>query len=134
MLTMAVACLALTIYHESRSEPLAGQQAVALVAWNRANHDKTRLCEVTFAEKQFSWTNKLVKRTKTGFQLRPGGIPKETDAWKSAVFTARLVSDGKLPDFTKGATFYHTKAVRPYWSRDLKLVVAIGQHLFYRYA
>ena len=89
---------------------------------------------MTFAEKQFSWTNKLVKRTKTGFQLRPGGIPKETDAWKSAVFTARLVSDGKLPDFTKGATFYHTKAVRPYWSRDLKLVVAIGQHLFYRYA
>ena len=36
MIKTAILCLALTVYHESRGEPQAGQYAVAEVVMNRS--------------------------------------------------------------------------------------------------
>ncbi|MEO1961713.1 MAG: cell wall hydrolase [Paracoccus sp. (in: a-proteobacteria)] len=33
---------------------------------------------------------------------------------------------------TKGATYFHTPAVRPAWSRRFQRTVQIGRHIFYR--
>ena len=40
--------------------------------------------------------------------------------------------DGGPRKLTDGATFYHTKAVRPKWSRKFHRTATIGVHHFYR--
>ena len=46
---------------------------------------------------------------------------------------ARLMLDGIAPmDLTGGATHYHTKAVKPKWSRVFPRTTTIGYHHFYR--
>jgi spore germination cell wall hydrolase CwlJ-like protein len=45
---------------------------------------------------------------------------------------ARAVLDGKVPTLTDGATYYHTTAVKPRWSRVFTRTAHIGVHLFYR--
>lgn len=58
-----IECLARTIYHESRGEPLAGQMAVAWTALNRkkdANFPKT-ICSVIKQPNQFPWEKKGLK-------------------------------------------------------------------------
>lgn len=130
----ALLCLSLNVYHEARSEPIMGQQAVALVTMNRANGDPRKVCKVVMASKQFSWTNTLVKRSKRGYVLHKAGIPKETQAWASAKFTARLALRKKLADFTYGARYYHRNDVRPVWRLSMRPVkiAGVGRHLFYR--
>lgn len=44
------------------------------------------------------------------------------DAWDESAFT----------DYTRGATEYHAKYVRPRWARDYKRTARIGSHIFYR--
>ena len=39
MLETALTCIALNVYHEARSEPMAGMYAVAHVVLNRVAHD-----------------------------------------------------------------------------------------------
>ena len=46
---------------------------------------------------------------------------------------AHLILDGTVPrQLTKGATHYHTKAVKPRWSKVFPRTVTIGYHHFYR--
>ena len=40
MISAALMCLAMNVYHESRSEPMLGQYAVAHVVVNRVQSDK----------------------------------------------------------------------------------------------
>lgn len=123
MLEAAILCMALNIYYESRSEPVSGQQAVALVTMNRAKGDPSRVCDVVFAPRQFSWTN-------PGVTTVP---PLDLVAWKTAMATAKVTVTGKLADFTRGATHYHADYVRPIWRhamRPLRLV-GVGHHVFY---
>src|SRR3546814_1142084 len=67
-------CLAATIYHESRAEPLEGQLAVAEVVINRTQSPSFRrtICGVVTQPKQFSF-------------VRNGAIPypdRNSRAWK----------------------------------------------------
>jgi spore germination cell wall hydrolase CwlJ-like protein len=50
------------------------------------------------------------------------GVPK----------VARASLDGKAPPLTGGATYYHTTAVKPRWSKVFTRTAQIGVHLFYR--
>ena len=133
-LTTAALCLALNIYHESRGESLTGQHAVAQVTMNRAGRDPKNVCEVVTKPKQFSWTMSLTKKTKTGVALKKDGLPKDEKAWSMARQIASLTLKGQVQDFTRGATFYHAKRVRPQWSKAMTLVATYGAHRFYRYA
>jgi spore germination cell wall hydrolase CwlJ-like protein len=40
--------------------------------------------------------------------------------------------NGHKIDLTHGATYYHTKAVRPSWREKFVHAVTIGDHIFYR--
>lgn len=138
MIETALLCMALNIYHESRGEPVKGQIAVAQVTLNRVNHKHypNSVCEVVTQRKQFSWTIDKLAPVKTdgrivGYKLKPSAIPKEDKAWRRAVSVARYVMSGKSHDLSKGAIFYHTKQVSPYWSRDKQLVTQLGNHIFY---
>lgn len=130
----AVLCLAINIYHEARSESLIGQLAVATVTMNRAGKDRRKVCDVVFADKQFSWTTGLARKTGKGWFVRSGGVPKEGEAWELAKHIAKLGVSNRLIDYSGGATHYHRKDVRPYWAKTMKRVKfsVASRHVFYR--
>ena len=59
MLTVAAACLSLNIYFEARNQSIKGMALVAEVTINRVRHPDwpSRVCEVVWQNKQFSWTH-----------------------------------------------------------------------------
>lgn len=119
-LSIPLVCLALNIYHESRADPLIGQLAVGLVTLNRAHHRKDKICEVVFADRQFSWT------------LLPDWAPRDQKAWQRSIKTAKTTL--KIEDFTRGSTYFHASYMRPKswnWSK-LEFVGQFGNHLFYK--
>jgi spore germination cell wall hydrolase CwlJ-like protein len=122
-------CLAEAIYHESRGEPLAGQVAVAEVVLNRVD------------DRQFPKTVCGVTNQGAGsgrgcqFSYACDG---RSDAMKSAEARSRaeklaaLMLAGRPRTVTDGATYFHTRAVRPSWARKMTRTNAIGHHYFYR--
>ena len=115
-------CLALNIYHESRSERVEGQLAVAHVTANRVAHDRwgSTICDVVYEHKQFSWTFLLDDHT-----------PYNKTAYKNAEVIARDVLIGNTEDPTQGAVFYHASYVNPSWAKYLDISKVIGLHIFY---
>jgi Cell Wall Hydrolase len=122
-------CLAEAIYFEARSEPPAGQAAVAQIVLNRVrsglypdsvcgvvyqNRHRYKACQFTFACE--------------GRSLRIN----EPGPWAQATRIAREVTDGKTY-LTKvaDATHYHADYVNPYWAKRLKKRDTIGRHTFY---
>lgn len=114
-------CLAQNIYHEARSESIAGQIAVAQVTVNRvkASNFTKNICKVVFEPHQFSWTNNKHLRV------------KDSQAWKASIIIAKavLTNSIRMKDFT--AQFYHTKAVNPRWNKNKTVLAVIGNHIFY---
>ena len=122
MLSSALLCLALNSYHESRSEPFQGQVAVAQVVLRRAKFDATRVCATVYRPHQFSWT-----------AAKPP--VEDRAAWREAVAAAKVAmlwAHGVGADHSRGATHYHTKFICPRWSADMRMMVRIGDHEFYR--
>ena len=116
-----IACLAKNIYHEARGEPLEGQIAVAQVTLNRVQSGEFQnsVCEVVYANKQFSWTNTKHKKV------------RDQKAYDTAVTlaTAVLTKSIPLPNFK--ALYFHTRQVKPSWNRKKQVVAVIGNHIFY---
>lgn len=135
-------CLAMNIYHEARSENLAGKYAVADVVLNRVRDDRypNNVCLVVYqAEKKPSWKDPKVlvpKRNRCQFSWYCDGrsdVATDVDAWEEAVYVAyRMLHVGKFRGLTEGATHYHTTFVNPYWAPSLQQVGTIGSHIFYR--
>jgi spore germination cell wall hydrolase CwlJ-like protein len=109
------------VYHEARGEGVAGMQAVASVTLNRAAQQNKTICDVVYARKQFSWTNTAKGRNKP--------ITGDTSVLYTVVDKAMT---GVLLDITGGATHYHTHAVKPVWRKQLKTLLTINNHIFYR--
>ena len=116
-------CLAQAIYFELRGEPLAGQVAVAEVVLNRVDDRRfpKTVCGVTNQGCQFSYA-----------------CDGNSDAMKSALARQRseklasLMLAGRARSLTDGATYFHTRSVRPDWSRRFTRTTTIGHHIFYR--
>jgi spore germination cell wall hydrolase CwlJ-like protein len=124
-----IRCLALNIYWEARSEPLAGQVAVAAVTLNRVEDRRfpDEICnvvrqggEIRRHRCQFSWWCDGKKDD-----------PLEAEAWRRANTLARLTAAGVIEDPTGGAMWYHADYVDPYWADAKKQVTKIGRHIFY---
>jgi spore germination cell wall hydrolase CwlJ-like protein len=119
MMTSALLCLAAAIYHEARGEPEQGQQAVALVTMNRAEWENKRVCREVHKPGQYSWVGTGAKHS-------------DKDAWQRARKVAADVLDGRVDDFTDGATYFHARKARPSWRRRLHYVMTVGGHRFYK--
>ncbi len=109
MISAALMCMALNIYHESRSEEMRGQVAVANVTINRVASDRwpDDVCSVVQQgyskgknNCQFSW-----------FCDGKSDTPTDTVAWARSVLVANDVMLGYIPDITEGATHYHARYV-----------------------
>lgn len=131
MIAEALMCLALNVYHESRSQPLIEQVAVAQVVLNRVYSEKypRTVCEVVYHNKhpgrlhkcQFSW-----------YCDGKSDIPQDVAAWTQANQIATLVLSVDFPDLVDGATHYHADYVSPSWANKLTPVGQIGRHIFYQ--
>lgn len=116
-------CLAVGIYFESKSEPLAGQLAVGEVIANRANSNgrfPSSYCGVLFQRSQFSFIR--------GRSLP--SVPRASRQWQTAVAVAQIVDQELKTSAAQNALFFHARRVSPGWK--LKRVAAIGNHVFYR--
>lgn len=122
-------CLAQAIYFESRGEPLEGQIAVAEVVLNRVGSPAFpgTVCGVT---RQGAGSGRGCQ-----FSYVCDG---NSDTMKSAVSRDRseklaaLMLAGRPRTVTDGATYFHTRAIRPSWSRKFAPTATIGHHIFYR--
>ena len=123
-------CLAEAVYFEARSEPEAGQAAVAQVVLNRVQSGlyPSSVCGVVYQNRhhyrgcQFSFACE-------GRSLRI----TEGDAWEQAVRVAKEVMVGRTYISDVGrSTHYHANYAHPRWARALRKMDVIGRHIFYR--
>lgn len=106
-------CLATNIYKEARGESYLGKLAVAKVTLNRTIDGD--ICKTVYSPKQFSWT---IKNKDLQFDV------------ESVIIAFRAINrEHQLSSFT--ATHYHAIYVRPKWSKKLKRLTKIGNHIFY---
>jgi spore germination cell wall hydrolase CwlJ-like protein len=57
---------------------------------------------------------------------------KSTEARRRAEKLAALMLAGHPRTKTDGATYFHTRAVRPGWAHRMTRTATIGHHYFYR--
>jgi spore germination cell wall hydrolase CwlJ-like protein len=119
-------CLTEALYFEARGESLDGQIAVAEVILNRVD-------------------SRLYPRTICGVVRQRGGggcqfsyvcdgradRMRDKASADRAGRVAQAMLDGAPRVLTDGATHFHTRAVRPSWSKRFAKTAAIGAHLFY---
>lgn len=122
-------CLAEAVYFEARSEPEAGQAAVAQVVLNRVKSGlyPTNICGVVYQNRH------KYKACQFTFACEGKKLAtNETEPWEAAQRIAKAVLEGERYNARVGtATHYHANYVAPYWSRKLKRNEKIGRHIFY---
>jgi spore germination cell wall hydrolase CwlJ-like protein len=136
-----LSCLALNIYHEARSQSIAGQIAVAQVVLNRVDDIRypNTICEVVLqGPHRPSWKDKTRMypiRYRCQFTWYCDGksdIIKDVKAYNNALDVAKLVLNLTF-DITSGATHYHAEWVTPSWAKRKTRTTKIEDHIFYRW-
>lgn len=117
---VALLCLAMNVYHESRGEPLEGQYAVAHVTINRSIENRSNICKEVYRLNQFSWTRKKRKQ--------PGANDED---WIRSLEVARDSLNKR--DITSGSTYFFNPKVGNVQciTKGRKFVKRIGNHVFY---
>lgn len=112
-------CLAKNIFFEAGNQAIEGKMAIAWVTHNRKIHPKfpKTYCGVVYQSHQFAWTSQ--KNKKLVYDWR----------WSDSVFVAQYFKITK--DITHGSLYFHEASIKPYWSRKVKRVVKIQDHIFY---
>ena len=148
-----IECLASNVYHEARSESMAGQLAVALVTNNRKNDIRfpNTYCDVVKEGPiRESWKTRKLKdippsdrifyptKHKCQFSWYCNGEKDEpkydSREWRYAQEYASIVLSGTIVlDVTEGATHYHATYVRPAWAKTKTKTTRIDRHIFYRW-
>lgn len=122
-------CLSQALYFEARGEKVEGIFAVAEVILNRVDDPRypSSVCEVV--------NQGTGERYRCQFTYTCDGRPEtivDTRAYKRMGKIAQMMIDSAKRPLTKGATHYHTKAVKPKWARVFPRTTTIGFHHFYR--
>lgn len=125
-------CMAKAIYFEARSEPVAGQLAVANVVLNRVKSDTypNTICGVVYESR--------VKKRIGGcqFSFTCDGIhdrPRPGKQWNLARKLAHqaMSNSAKARVVNSSVLHYHADYVRPKWSKFMRRLTKIGRHIFY---
>lgn len=124
-------CLAEALYFEARGETVKGQFAVAEVILNRVDSPRfpNSVCGVV--------NQGTGRKFACQFTYTCDGraeVISEPKAYTRVGKVAKVMLNGAPRQLTDGATYYHTTAVRPSWSRKFSQTATIGVHKFYRAA
>ena len=133
----ATEVLALTIYGESRGEPIQGQIAVACVIRNRVARRNKTYEEICLAPKQFSCWNEddpnLPVLKEFGDKMKLGE-PIDNIFINKAIWVAKGIIQDHILDNTRGADHYLTNALyssgNVQWAKKLTMTRLIGNHTF----
>lgn len=118
--TLALTCLAQTMFMEARGEPQAGQIAVGMVLYRRANFEPKNVCVEMARPYQFSWYGKIKPPERGSYELRP------------FILLAEKILSLKVNDTSKGASHFHEKSIpKPLWAHHKPIKVVIDNHIFY---
>ncbi|MFC3182577.1 cell wall hydrolase [Cypionkella sinensis] len=120
-------CLKTAIYFESRGETLKGQFAVAEVVLNRVDSPRYPKTVCGVVQQRGSGS--------CAFSYSCDGqqdVMTDRSSAEIAGRIARVMLDGAPRQLTAGATYFHTRAVSPSWSRQFPRTASIGSHVFYR--
>ncbi|MGH1367516.1 MAG: cell wall hydrolase [Maritimibacter sp.] len=122
-------CLTQALYFEARGETAQGLFAVAEVILNRVDSRRypNSVCGVIHQG--------TGEKYRCQFTFTCDGIPEhvtEPKAYSRVAKVARVMLDGAPRPLTQGATYYHTTAVRPGWSKRVEKTAQYGVHVFYR--
>ena len=131
--------LARTIYGEARSEGQEGMEAVACVVMNRYRAGRwftgyrvygskkiPSIAQTCLKKRQFSCWNKNDPNYVKIYNVTP------MDAvFRQCMNIAQRAISGELKDFTKGATYYHTKQIKPVWALAHTPCYKCKNHVFY---
>ena len=117
--------VAITILAEARGEGKRGMYAVACVISKRMKERKKTGAQVCLQPWQFScWNKNDPQRPHLRKLLRHELAPY-------AMKLAKNIDNLQLK-FVEFANHYHTKRVKPYWSKGKRPVATIGNHLFFK--
>lgn len=114
-----ILCLSAIMFGEARGESDMGKVAVAYTAINRKadpNYPKS-ICSVMNQPYQYEFLQKY-------------GMPKEKEM-AYLMPLAKAILEGKIDDPTRGAKWFHTKNIKPFWSKEKNIKLALGNHIFY---
>lgn len=114
-----ILCLSAIMFGEARGEPDIGKVAVAYTAINRKadpNYPKN-ICSVMKQPYQYEFLTKY-------------GMPTEKQV-AYLMPLAEAILKGRIDDPTKGAKWFHTKNIKPYWAKDKTIKLAYNNHIFY---
>ena len=121
MLSEALMCLALNVWHEARGEPMRGQVAVAEVTRRRVEDPRwpDDLCSVVYQPRQFSWTL---------LDMPAPSLP--SPSWESAVLAAKLSASSSVTACADH--YYNPDEADPAWASSpyVEEEKVIGQHRF----
>ena len=131
-----LACLALAVYYEARSEPVSGQIAVAQVIMNRVRDPRfpKTVCGVVHQGPTSSTGMPLRHQCQFSFWCDGlGEEPRDMLAWHRAQIVSKLVYNGiAVRQDLVGVVHYHTLDAQPRWSSCMTEAVRIGNHVFMR--
>ena len=117
-------CLTKNVFHEAGVESKVGKVAVAQVTLNRLKSKKwgNTVCSVVHSKAQFSWTLQKKK-----VRNNPKG-----KLWNDSVNAVHEFTHGLRVKGLEKSHFYHTDyIVAPKWTKSMKVVTKIDQHIFY---
>lgn len=117
-------CLLRNIFFEAGVEDVKGKIAVAQVTLNRVytNRWGSNVCDVVYANKQFSWTLSHSK-----VKSAPKG-----DLWLQSKEALKMFIAGNRIKGLEDSLHYHTDYIKkPKWSLKKEEIIQIGRHIFY---
>tara|TARA_Y100000389_G_C17457270_1_gene519022 strand:+ start:1211 stop:1672 length:462 start_codon:yes stop_codon:yes gene_type:complete len=126
--------IAATIVGEAGGEDYEGLLAIKNVLDNRAKNKNTSAAGEAIRPKQFSMWNSATKSVSTKADFDDSALKsiidkhKNHEKWDDAM----AIAIKQIKDTTKGATDYyaHNKIDPPYWTKNWKETVVIGNHTF----
>jgi N-acetylmuramoyl-L-alanine amidase len=136
--------LALTLWGETRGEPIDGKVAVACVIRNRMVRRRQTVREVCLAPMQFSCWQPIggAANHKALMALAGALVAGETaNAPDPVLRECQWIADGVLSgacrDIVHGADHYLTTTLlsstkKPGWVRTMTFAASVGAHAFYR--
>ena len=134
-----VTCMAMNLYMEAGHQSVAGKLAVGHVTLNRVDMERypSSVCGVVTQGPTYQTKSGMTFPVKWRCQFSwfcDGKADKPVDSitWNESIHLAKKILHNRMYDFTDGATHYHNDQVSPAWSRQLKKIVVIDNHTFYR--
>jgi len=132
-------CLALNAVKEAGNQGIRGMQATMAVVINRSKHPNypNGVCQVILEPRQFSWANKLTAKQRTsirrgrGTGLEAANSPVDSLPYMQALTMAQKPDKQLQQVLPAGTLYYHTTKIKPKWSKKLKRVATIKDHVFY---